>query len=80
MKKILLVITVLGSGLILFSLVMPFVDIYLLASPSTAIIGGADWPTYGFVFTQKYLWLTGVGVISFLCGLTGIMLPKLRSN
>ena len=45
-----------------------------------SIIGGADWPTFLFLFETRFLWLAMCGILSCVAGIVLILLNKVKKD
>lgn len=75
-KHIIILLLILGLALVFIPLALTYV-----ATINTNIIGGADWPTFKFVFSRSfnelYPLLTFLGILSIIAAiLIGILRKK----
>ena len=74
-KRAGIVLCLLGAAVILLSLLMP-VATMSQTNAAIGIIGGADWPTFLFLFETRFLWLAMCGILSCVAGIVLILLNK----
>ena len=78
-KRAGIVLCLLGAAVILLSLLMP-VATMSQTNAAIGIIGGADWPTFLFLFETRFLWLAMCGIFSCAAGIVLILLNKLKKD
>ena len=76
-KRAGIVLCLLGAAVILLSLLMP-VATMSQTNAAIGIIGGADWPTFLFLFETRFLWLAMCGILSCAAGIVLILLNKVE--
>ena len=70
MKKISWILMIAGAAAVLLSLVLAFAWVLSAANdPGVGIIGGADTPTFWFIFNSKCSWLAWCGGAAVIAGL-----------
>lgn len=78
-KRAGIVLCLLGAAVILLSLLMP-VATMSQTNAAIGIIGGADWPTFLFLFETRFLWLAMCGILSCAAGIVLILLNKVAKD
>lgn len=78
-KRAGIVLCLLGAAVILLSLLMP-VATMSQTNAAIGIIGGADWPTFLFLFETRFLWLAMCGILSCVAGIVLILLNKVKKD
>lgn len=78
-KRAGIVLCLLGAAVILLSLLMP-VATMSQTNAAIGIIGGADWPTFLFLFETRFLWLAMCGILSCAAGIVLILLNKVEKD
>lgn len=78
-KRVGIVLCLLGAAVILLSLLMP-VATMSQTNAAIGIIGGADWPTFLFLFETRFLWLAMCGILSCVAGIVLILLNKVKKD
>jgi Na+-transporting methylmalonyl-CoA/oxaloacetate decarboxylase beta subunit len=74
-----IVLCLLGAAVILLSLLIP-VATMSQTNAAIGIIGGADWPTFLFLFETRFLWLAMCGILSCVAGVVLILLNKVKKD
>ncbi len=76
-RKIFLAILIVGSFLLVFSLVLPVMMLlFTPQSGSTGIIGGAGLPTAEFLYREMCWPLTWIGILAAIVGVAGMVFSK----
>lgn len=78
-KRAGIVLCLLGAAVILLSLLIP-VATMSQTNAAIGIIGGADWPTFLFLFETRFLWLAMCGILSCVAGIVLILLNKVKKD
>ena len=78
-KRAGIVLCLLGAAVILLSLLIP-VATMSQTNAAIGIIGGADWPTFLFLFESRFLWLAMCGILSCVAGIVLILLNKVKKD
>jgi Na+-transporting methylmalonyl-CoA/oxaloacetate decarboxylase beta subunit len=78
-KRAGIVLCLLGAAVILLSLLIP-VAMMSQTNAAIGIIGGADWPTFLFLFETRFLWLAMCGILSCVAGVVLILLNKVKKD
>ena len=78
-KRAGIVLCLLGAAVILLSLLIP-VATMSQTNAAIGIIGGADWPTFLFLFETRFLWLAMYGILSCVAGIVLILLNKVKKD
>ena len=78
-KRAGIVLCLLGAAVILLSLLIP-VATMSQTNAAIGIIGGADWPTFLFLFETRFLWLAMCGILSCAAGIVLILLNKVEKD
>ena len=78
-KRAGIVLCLLGAAVILLSLLIP-VATMSQTNAEIGIIGGADWPTFLFLFETRFLWLAMCGILSCVAGIVLILLNKVKKD
>ena len=78
-KRAGIVLCLLGAAVILLSLLIP-VATMSQTNAAIGIIGGADWPTFLFLFETRFLWLAMCGILSCVAGVVLILLNKVKKD
>lgn len=78
-KRAGIVLCLLGAAVILLSLLIP-VATMSQTNAAIGIIGGADWPTFLFLFETRCLWLAMCGILSCVAGIVLILLNKVKKD
>ena len=78
-KRVGIVLCLLGTAAILLSLLIPIVTMFRM-DVAVGIIGGADWPTFLFLFETRFLWLAVCGVVGCTVGIVLILLNKVKKD
>ena len=78
-KRFGIVLCLLGVAVILLSLLIP-VATMSQTNAAIGIIGGADWPTFLFLFETRFLWLAMCGILSCVAGIVLILLNKVKKD
>ena len=78
-KRAGIVLCLLGAAVILLSLLTP-VATMSQTNAAIGIIGGADWPTFLFLFETRFLWLARCGILSCVAGILLILLNKVKKD
>ena len=78
-KRAGIVLCLLGAAVILLSLLMP-VATMSQTNAAIGVIGGADWPTFLFLFETRFLWLAMCGILSCVAGIVLILLNKVKKD
>ena len=78
-KRAGIVLCLLGAAVILLSLLIP-VATMSQTNAAIGIIGGADWPTFLFLFETRFLWLAMCGILSCAAGIVLILLNKVKKD
>ena len=78
-KRAGIVLCLLGAAAILLSLLVPIVTMSRMDG-AIGIIGGADWPTFLFLFETRFLWLAACGGVACTVGIVLILLNKVKKD
>ena len=78
-KRAGILLCLLGAAVILLSLLVP-VATMSQTNAAIGIIGGADWPTFLFLFETRFLWLAMCGILSCAAGIVLILLNKVKKD
>ena len=78
-KRAGIVLCLLGAAAILLSLLIPVVTMSRMDG-AIGIIGGADWPTFLFLFETRFLWLAACGGVACTVGIVLILLNKVKKD
>ena len=78
-KRAGIVLCLLGAAAILLSLLIPIVTMSRMDG-AIGIIGGADWPTFLFLFETRFLWLAACGGVACNAGIILILLNKVKKD
>jgi Na+-transporting methylmalonyl-CoA/oxaloacetate decarboxylase beta subunit len=78
-KRVGIVLCLLGAAVILLSLLIP-VATMSQTNAAIGISGGADWPTFLFLFETRFLWLAMCGILSCVAGVVLILLNKVKKD
>ena len=78
-KRVGIVLCLLGAAAILLSLLIPVVTMSRMDG-AIGIIGGADWPTFLFLFETRFLWLAVCGIVGCAAGIVLILLNKVKKD
>ena len=78
-KRAGILLCLLGAAVILLSLLIP-VATMSQTNAAIGIIGGADWPTFLFLFETRFLWLAICGILSCAAGIVLILLNKVKKD
>ena len=78
-KRAGILLCLLGAAVILLSLLIP-VATMSQTNAAIGIIGGADWPTFLFLFETRFLWLAMCGILSCAAGIVLILLNKVKKD
>lgn len=78
-KRAGILLCLLGAAVILLSLLIP-VATMSQTNAAIGIIGGADWPTFLFLFETRFLWLSVCGILSCVAGIVLILLNKVKKD
>lgn len=78
-KRAGIVLCLLGAAANLLSLLVPIVTMSRMDG-AIGIIGGADWPTFLFLFETRFLWLAACGCVACIAGIILILLNKVKKD
>ena len=78
-KRVGIVLCPLGAAAIILSLLIPIVTMSRMDG-AIGIIGGADWPTFLFLFETRFLWLAACGGVACTVGIVLILLNRVKKD
>ena len=78
-KRAGIVLCLLGAAAIILSLLIPTVTMSRMDG-AIGIIGGADWPTFLFLFETRFLWLAACGGVACTVGIVLILLNRVKKD